>query len=768
MSMYNDLVITEKDQQEEDSINLKQLFYKYLSYWKWIVASFILFVLLGFLYTKITTPIYEVQSSVLIKKNDSGAGANDLMAQLNLFSGSKETDNEVEIFKSYTLMERVVEDLNLNVRYYKKEGLRKRELYKDSPIRVEIITPNDTLFQKPLKMKLTGENNIKINGETCPLNAPVRQFSGAFKVMLIDSVAKTWDKDEELTVALSNKKAMVKNMQEALSVTTPTKGNATVLYLNLQVPNRDMGIDILTKLIQKYNQANVEDKNTVAANTMAFIQERITLLSEELNNAEKDVERFKSANQITDISAQSQLFLQSVQSKDAQLSQVNIQLGVLGNIEQYVLNKNNEATSAPATLGIGDPTLLGLIAQLTSLETERAKALKTVRPDNPIVAAYDDQISNLKQSIYANIQTLKKGLEITRRSIQNENNQLESMIRSIPQKERELVDITRQQSIKNELYVFLLSKKEEVALSYAATVSDSRIIDYPISTDIPVKPVKRNILLIFGLLGLIIPVGVIYLKELIYNKVENKSDVHKETSIPIIGEISFLENNSAPIIISLKERNRQGEQFRSLRTNLQFLWKNDGNANIVLITSDTSGEGKSFVALNLGAGLALTGKKTVLLGFDMRHPQLQKRLNIKNSIGLSGYLSKQAELDDIIYSIPEYAGYFFIPGGPIPPNPIELMMGEKMPLLFEELGKRFDYIVIDSPPVGLVSDALILEKYTDITLYVVRHNYTTKESLKNIENLHKNDRFKKMNIVINGVKDDTLYYGYKYKNTYYD
>ena len=764
--LYSDSGFSEKNQ-EEDNINLKQTFFKYLTYWKWIVASFVFCLVLAYLYTKITVPIYDVHSGILIKtKSSSSSGSDDLMAQLYMFSGSKETDNEIEIFKSYGLMERVVEELGLNIRYYIKDGLRQKELYKNSPVKVEVIMMNDSLCAKPLKIQVTGKGKLEIFGKEYLPDMLITDFSGAFKVRIIDSISGNPYLNREITVAISQTKSMTKSFQSALSVTTPTKGKATVLHLNIQVQDPNMGVDILNKLLDKYDEANIEDKNRIAAKTLAFIDERIGLLAVDLENAEKEVELFKSQHKITDITAESRLFLERVQSKDAELSRVNIQMGVLQNIERYVLNKNNDATSAPATLGIEDYTLINFISQLTALEGDRIKALKTVHPDNPIITALDEQIASLKRNILSNIQTNKRSLETTKQTLIQDNSRLEYMIKAIPQKERALVDITRQQSIKNELYVFLLSKKEEVAISYNSTISDSRVIDYPISSEIPVKPVKRNIFLIFAIIGIIIPIGIIYLKGLIHNKIENKNDIRLITNIPIIGEISFLEHETGPIIITREAKNIQAEQIRTLRTNLQYMSGNTG-AKVLLFTSNTSGEGKTFTSLNLGAGLALTSKRTVILGFDMRRPQLQKDLNLNNKIGLSSYLSGQATLDEIIFPVPDMRDYFIMPSGPIPPNPVELMMTERLGALFEGLRAKFDYIVMDSPPIGLVSDSLILGKYADITLYVVRQGLTPKESLKHIDDLYKNGRFKNMGIIVNGVKDESLYYGYRRNESYY-
>ena len=762
----NDSIITEKVQ-EEDSINLKQTFFRYIIHWKWIVASLIVFLALGYLYIKITVPIYDTKSGILIKgKNASPGSSDDLMAQLYLFSGSKETDNEIEIFKSYALMERVVEDLGVNVRYYVKDGLRKKELYKNSPVKIEIVTMSDSLCLKPLILQIAGKDRIEIAGKKYSFDSLVHISSGDIKVQLIDSLLKSPYLKDEITVTISTKKSMTKALQNALSVTTPTKGKATVLYLNIATPNPEMGVDILNRLMENYNKTNIEDKNRLAANTLDFINNRLGALVIELTDAEKDVERFKSENKITDIGAESKLFLERVQSKDAEISKVNIQLGVLQNIERYVLSRNNDATAAPATFGIEDHTLLNLISQLTTLESQRIKEMKTMQPENPIVMALDEQIATLKRSIYSTIQTLKRSLEITRQSLVSDNSRLEYMIRSIPQKERALVDVTRQQSIKNELYVFLLSKREEVMISYNSTISDSRVIDYPVCSDGPVKPINRNIFLIFAIVGLVLPICIIYIKGLTQNKIENKNDIRQATSIPIIGDISFLEHKTEPIIISREAKNIQAEQIRTLRTNIQYMSGNSG-AKVLLFTSNTSGEGKSFTSLNLGAGLALAAKKTIILGFDMRRPQLQKDLTLNNNVGLSSYLSGQATLDEITYPVPGIQNYFIMPSGPIPPNPVELMMTERLDVLFEELKANYDYIVMDSPPVGLVSDSLILGKHADITLYLVRQGLTPKESLRHIDDLYQNGRFKNVGIIVNGVKDDSLYYGYKRNDSYY-
>ena len=771
MSAYYEQLITEAEIQEDETINIKKILYKYLFYWKWILGSFFVCILVAFIYAQSVSPTYEVKSTLLIKDNSSSVGNNDFMSQLNLFSGSKMTDNEMEILKSYTLMEEVVKNLNLTSRYYTRDGLKKVELYESSPIVVTILKEDNDLFESsPIKIKILDKDKIQIGGKTYSTNTPISDYSGSFKVQTNDSILATWDKDKNISVRLSSLRGTVAEIQEEIEISTPAKGQASILFLACQVEVPQMGIDILTKLIEKYDEANVVDKNLVASKTQAFVDERIKLLSEELFTAEKAVESYKSSNSITSLGDEARLFLETVANKDAQLSQINISLGSLKNIEQYLLRTNTDVSAAPATLGIDDPTLLQMISQLTALEIEKASRLQTVRPDNPIVVAINEQIENLKRSIFANVQTIKRGLGTTKQSLISENARLESMIRSMPQKERQLLDITRQQNIKNELYIYLLSKREEVSLSHASTISDSRVIDYPIPDSKPIAPVKRNIFFIFGLLGLIIPVIVIYIKDSFQNKIESKTDVTKITSIPILGEISHVENMQNSLFISKEKNNKQAEQFRTLRTNLQFMGSisSDNSVNTILITSNTSGEGKSLIALNLGASLALTGKKIIILGLDMRRPSLQADLKLSNTSGLSLYLSGQeTNLNKITYRIPDFDNYFVIPGGPIPPNPMELLLSEKVDTLFNQLNGEYDYIIVDSPPVGLVSDSLILSKYASITLYVVRQKYTEKESIASINNLHKDGRFKKIGIINNGIKDDVAYYGYKMSSNYY-
>jgi capsular exopolysaccharide synthesis family protein len=756
---------------EEAEVDIKKIFFKYLTYWKWFLLSFVCLLLLGVGYLFTLSPEYKIEASILIKdeKKLGGTGAASMLEDLDLFSSKKIVENEMDILRSYTLLEEVVQELNLQVRYTVKDGLRTRELYGDSPLKVEVITPTEELYEAPLAFSFE-QDHLVVNGIYYPKNALITDSFGSIRTTVFDSLLVDFDDTKIITVYFSPQEALVEDLHSSLDITTSAKGTSVInLSLLAAVPQK--GKDILNRLIQVYNKAAIADKNNMAGITLQFIDERLKLIAMDLQHVEQDVEDYKSAQGITDISAEAELFLESVQKNDIELNKVMIQRDILKHIEQYVLSNTTGGTT-PATLGLSDPTLLSLIAALTELETERTKMLHSVKEANPKIQALNDQINALKGNIIDNIKILRRSLEITQRSLKTENRRIESIIQAIPKKERGLVDITRQQSIKNELYVYLLSKREETAISYAATVSDSRLIDAARSSLFPVAPKKKMILLVFGLIGLLLPVGVLWVIDLFDDKISTKDEIEKKLKAPIIGEISLVEQG-AKLLSVMKSRSKHGEQIRTLRTNLEFM-QAGGGIKTILISSSVSGEGKSFLSANLGIALAALNKKVVALGFDLRKPGLHKVFGADNEEGLSNYLAGQVTLHQIIRKTDISENLDLITCGHVPPNPQELLQGATLPQLFEELRREYDYIVIDTPPIGLVSDAIILDRMADVTIYVIRQNYTPKDRIKFINDLYHAKKLKNFGLVINGIKEEKWYgyyhrsYGsYKYYRKYY-
>jgi tyrosine-protein kinase Etk/Wzc len=535
------------------------------------------------------------------------------------------------------------------------------------------------------------------------------------------------------------------------------------LNLSFQTTNPALGKDVLRTLIQVYNEASLSDKNLTTQSTIRFIDERLGLISGELTTVERDVENFKTSNGLTDITGEAALYLENVKANDIQLNEVNIQLSAINDIERFV-NSNSSKEKIPATFGIQDPVLLGQITQLSELQLQRDQLLMTTQLSNPIVQTVVKQIESTRSAINANIQNITTTLLGAKRQLERNNNNYQGSIKKIPTQERQFISIKRQQSIKESLYLYLLQKREEAALSYASTVADSRVVDEAYSSDAPIKPKRSITYLIALILGVFLPILYLYFKELLNNKVSTLSDITKGSSIPVLGEV-MLDEGKEPIVVTDSNRKAIAEQFRAIRTNLQYAHGkiDDHFGRVTLFTSSISGEGKSFVASNVAMSLAISGRKTVLLELDLRKPKISKYLKLINNIGLSNYLIGKASYSDIVQPSFIHDNLFVIGSGPIPPNPSELLIQPAVEDLINQLKDNFDEIIIDSPPIGLVTDAQILARVADASIFIVRHKYTLKVMMEQLHKIYRSKKFPKLNVIFNGVQLSKGYgYGYGY------
>lgn len=753
---------------------IKFLATKYLRNWYWFALALVVSVVGMFAYLTTLKHTFSAQASILIKEDDHAGGASkqDIMQELDMFGSKKQVENEMEIFKSYKLAEKVVNDLGLDIVYSYKERWRVRDIYRNSPIIVKVLKPIDAAFDIPVNVTVGPDKSV-VNGVVCLYGKPTQSPLG---LIIVTKRADVKEQHHELMVTMEHHEAVIKSFASRLRVSQPNK-SASVLFLTMEDSSPDRAAAYIDRLIYFYELSSLQDKNRVAANTLRFVEDRLGIISRELTAVEGDIQRYKTNAGIVDLSSESTLFLDKVKENDSQLGQVNIQLGTLGEIEKYIASKAGTRVVAPATVGLDSPTLTALIGSLLDLEGQRERLIRTVPEKSVPIETIDDQIRNTKRNIADNVQTLRRILANTQSSLQTTNKRIESTIRTIPQKERQLLDISRKASIQGNLYNYLLQKREETAMSFASAVSDLRIVDDAQADPNPIKPVKRNYYLVALLVGILLPVLVLWLMDYFNNKVSRKSQIEDATDAPIIGEVIQSDQVNSPLEVTAKSRSLLSEQIRALRTNIQFFNADTGAKQTILVTSSISGEGKSFISLNLGASLAIADKKVVLLELDMRKPKLHRYIKEASPVGLSSYLSGQATLDEIIKPVPGYDSLFFIPCGILPPNPSELLSGDKMRYLFENLREHFDVVIADTPPVGLVTDANILAKHANMTLYIVRHLYTGKGFLKNIDTLYKEKRFPNMCLIINGidVKKDFEYnygygydagYGYMYRATY--
>ena len=748
---------------EDQDFNLQDYIRRYLRYW-YLFPIFIALSLTGaFFYLQITQPVYSAKTSILIKDEKKGLGGSqgDILSELsNQFGGNKLVENELEILKSQTLMEQVVKDLSLDVAYTTKDGLRTINLYNESPviIKPEIVTEKG--LEEPLVLHLTDSTHFTFNDED-KVHTFGQRFNNAWGAFIVTKGKQNDHAD--VKVAFGDIKALAESMLKRLTVQQPNI-KSTVIELTYEDVSVQRGKDVLNKLLDVYVQSSLSDKNSEASNTLKFIETRLGLITGELGDVEKDVESYKTSQGITDISAESQLFLENIKENDAKLNEVNTQISILESVDSYIKNAGDGAV-APATYMINDPVLVSLLTKFNELELQRERYARTTTVNNPLLQTINTQLDGTRQAIRENVQNLRRGMDVTKQNLQGINTRFSAGLRSIPQKEREFVGIKRQQSIKEGLYLYLLQKREETALMYASTVTDSRLIDAPISTYNPIKPKRALIWGGAAAAGIALPLLLINLIFLLNNTVQNRDEIEKTTHASILGEIGHMKTAKGEpgedAIIKMTSRSAVAEQFRALRTNLQYL--GDGSCRVLMFTSSIGGEGKSFVSINLAASLAYSDKRVLLIGLDLRKPTLHERLQVPNQYGASNCLIGQGKPSDFIQSTIVHPKFDVLTSGPIPPNPSELLSNGRLPLLIKELRNDYDYILIDSPPYGLVTDSSLIAEHVDATLYLVRFNYTLVDHLKRIGELQRAKRFSNLSVIFNGVNYGAGYgYGYGY------
>lgn len=764
-----------KNNPEDEQTLLQILVSRYLPYWPWFLLAFLVAIGGSYIYLKFTSSLYEAKAAILIKDEKKGNEESKMAASLNLISANVIVENELEVLQSYSLMKKVVTALNLYAPVYNEGRLFPVSVYGNSPIIVEALNPdsirqfsNRDSIKKYNKIYFSYDRNSKSvilgNKYKYPVSEIVNTPYGFLKFVPNESYEKSEMQDARFYFSLSNPANVVSKVLGSLKVESAGKLSSAVnLSYRDVVPQR--AHDVLDKLLTIYRQSEINEKDTLAKNTLVFVEERLKLVAMDLDSIEMKIQQYKSGKGAINISTQGQLYLQNVSANDQKLSEVSTQISELEQVEKFVKENEYRGAIVPFSGGVTTPVLSQLIDQLYTTELEYEKLRKTVGENNPVLGSLQDQINRIKPNILQNIQSQKQSLIAAKKNINATNGGYNSILQGVPQKERQLLDISREQQIKSNIYGFLLQKREESALAYASTVSSNKVVDEAHTLPEPVSPQKMAVYLtaLIALLGLTLI--VILIRESLLGKVQYRDEVVSRTTIPIIAEIDY-DKSKNPLVITSHKRSFLSEQFRKLRISLAFLGI-DSHHNKVLVVSSIPGEGKSFIAANLAVSVAHTGKKVVLVDLDLNNPTLSTVLNVDHEHGVTEFLSGEKELEEIIKSIPAHDNLFFISAGSLPENPSELLSTEKAKVLLEYLEKNFDVVIIDTSPVGLVNDGYILTHLCDATLYVVRQNYTPKTLIKKIdENNHINSMTNPA-IVFNGVKTrgflmNNYGYGYKY------
>ncbi|RYY82423.1 MAG: polysaccharide biosynthesis tyrosine autokinase, partial [Chitinophagaceae bacterium] len=540
---------------------------------------------------------------------------------------------------------------------------------------------------------------------------------------------------------------------------SPISTQSTVLDVKMQTLVPAKGRDVLNTLFKVYNEFTIEDKNQMAAKTLAFIEDRLAMVIGQLDSVERDVRDYKTANNVYDLGTQAQNYLGNVQSFDLKKGEIDVQLEVLASVSDYISSRGARRSTLPSLLLVNDPTLAGLLPRLYEAEAALEKALLVGGVQSDPVVTAEETVRRLKETIRDNIATIRSNLLTARSAINARINESNSLLKAVPQKEIGLVNISRQQAIKNNIFTYLLQKREETALNSASTIADLRVIERA-SSGGPISPIPKNYYITGLLVGVLLAAGFIAMREQLNRKVLFRQEIEARVSIPVIAELLQL-HNTAPIVVRDGKRSAIAEQFRSLRTNLAFMGISE-EANTVLLTSSVSGEGKSFTAINLAISFTLTGKRVALMEIDLRKPKISKHLGIERSPGITNYVIGQATLEEVTKKT-EFSNLFVIPAGTIPPNPSELLLRERFAQLMKEVKETFDYVIIDTAPIGPVTDAFLLKNFADVTIYMIRHDVTPKVYLKLINDMYKQEKFNNLTIVFNGLKRRGFsYYGSGY------
>ncbi|WP_183558422.1 GumC family protein [Mucilaginibacter sp. SP1R1] len=761
---------TEKEKNNTTSI--KALLAKYVYYWPVLLATTVVLLVIAFVYLQFADPVYEIKATLLVNPDKTTTsqqdGGQSVLNRIDLPNSAEIVENELAKLKSAKLINEVIRDLELTVSYKVKNGWLYDDVYYNGPFKLRMIKSDLDFGEKSqisLKITVKDEHTFLMENDAGNLQAfsfdkIVHTAMGTWKLEPTKEIINF--KGALLKVTLFEPDKLTAFYQKKIDASLEDK-LATAVDLTFSTNNKQKGKDIINHLIEVYNEDEIDEKNQETQNTIKFIDQRLASLTGELTGAEKDIENFKSAHKLTDITSDAKFELDKLQSNDARLNEINVQLSIVDGIEAYV-NAAKNSNRAPAVIGISDPSLVSSIERLSQLQLQRDQMLATTPETSPDFEQIDSQIRTTKTAIKENVKNIKSSLTNAKNKLQSFNTTSESSISNLPTQERQFISIKRQQSIKENLYVYLLQKREEVSLSYASTVSNYKILDNAYS--MPFKwPNKMIVYAIAFFAGICFPAMVIYLKHLLKGKIVDPSEIENELETTILGEISFDKDASS----LTDNKGIINEQFRILRTKLHDLRSDGQQSRVTLVTSSIAGEGKSFISSNLGLVLAGAERKSILLELDLRKSAITDSFKLaKGHHGITDFLSGTVAAGDIIRPSGVTPFLDIISGGTVTSHPAELLENGKLNQLIEILKTSYDNIIIDSPPVHLVTDAFILARVSDLTLYVIRQGNTPKSELEFIKKLMKNDKFPLVNIVFNGVNNWKYGYGYTYDHTYYE
>ncbi len=742
------------------NLTIRDVFYKYVRFLPVFVLSVALALFGAYAYLRYATEIYSTGSTMLIKSDQQQNGRSAKFD--DIFGGGKgmNIQSEMEVLKSRGLMMRVVQKLDLQYNYNVIGKIKTLNIYKTGPflIQTEVLTDSSRAFS--LKIKFNSENEFRVNDDNTliPFGKRFKNQYGTFRLIRVPQAGVS----KEYTIEYLPTSSAAGRYASAVMVSPKTVGTG-ILNLSMQGTNPNQCADIINQLMDEYGDYSKELKNQTSDQMIVFIDARLDYLGRELDSVQNILLKYIEENKLIDIEAQTGGYFENISTADKAINEELLKMNTADFIESYLKNKKNffGAVVVPSSLGLNDATLNELVNGYNKLQIQRQELLDgSVPANNPSVLETNGQIEKLRESLIENLSNIKRSYTKTIDALRKNSGTAQDQLQILPYKAKRYYELKRQVDNKQALYNVLQEEKEKTAITRASNIANSQIVERAYVSSTPIKPNRRSIQIMAILIGLTIPAAFIFGKEMLNDKVTTRFDVEKITAAPILGEIGHSYSEKV-LIVNKTTRSMVAEQFRIIRSNLQYVI---GKAErfTLLITSSFSGEGKSFLSTNVGGVLALAGKKTIILEFDIRKPKVLSGLNMEKGPGITNFLIGKSELNELIRKVPDTENLYVLGCGPIPPNPSELLLSEKVAELFELLKKEFDVVIVDTAPVGMVSDAQTLSKFCDSTLYMVRQGHTFKKQITLIDEFYTQNKLPKVAVVINDVKLKTGYgyYGY--------
>lgn len=772
--MSEEIVLKQKG---ETGFSPRELVVKYIRFVPWVIICVAIFLILAYVKLRYSTPIFSVSGKLLVSRNNPyGSGSDEKFGDIFMTQNSGNSLNDqMEIIRSRSISARVITAAGLQTRYYNKGKVRASAVYsKDMPFQLKLSKIADSSNSFSLLVTIVNDKEFTLNEQTKKyyFNEFIELGDNQFQ-LIKTGVPYIYFASKEFIVSWVPLQDAAASLSGSIKVAQV--GDFTnVLGLSHETESIPIGVDIVNQFMKEFQKASLEEKRLQAENALAFINDQLISVRNELGGVEQNLQHFRENNRVFETGQQTTQLFNLLADGTRQLTEFGVKIKVVDYLMNYLTDKDEFHRIVPSLLGIDEPSLIQQITEFNKLQLERATSIKTTTPENPYIKTLDVAIEKIREDMKENLRNIRQTYMVATNDIERKSGEADNQIKSIPSKEKRLLEVTREQKILQELYSFLLQKKLETSISSASTISNIVVLEPAISLGGPIAPNRRSTYLTAFLIGLAIPISIILLIEYLNDKVSGKQDIERITSIPILGEVGHSDSGGV-LVVTQNNRDFIAEQFRTIRSNLQYILPKLEKP-VLMVTSSFSGEGKSFISTNLGAVFSVSDKRTVILEFDIRKPKIMEGLGLRERKGLTNFIVRSVELSEIIYPVPGQDNLFVIPCGPVPPNPAEMLLNDRVNELFAQLRQHFDIIIIDTAPVGLVSDSITLGKFADAVVYIVRHNYTFKKFLQFANDLFVNKKLPNLSIVINDIEAKAGYggyygygygYGYGYNSPYF-